>query len=83
MASKTTQKVYQYLVKYITKHGYAPSVREIAKGIGLKSTSTVHDYLKKLQEEGLIEIRGNSSRAIKISGYKFIKSSDGTDNSNT
>lgn len=73
MASKTTQKVYQYLVKYITKYGYAPTVRDICVGVGLKSTSSVYCQLRKLEEEGKIKMRGNSSRAIKVIGYEFVK----------
>ena len=32
------------------EHGYPPSVREICAEVGLRSTSTVHAHLKKLQE---------------------------------
>lgn len=75
MASKTTQKVYQYLVKYIMEYGYAPTVREICKGVGLKSTSSVYCQLRKLEEEGKIKMRGDCSpRAITILAYKFVKS---------
>lgn len=73
MGNKTKQKVYNYIVKYIKENGYAPSVREICQGVGLSSTSSVHNHLKKLQKEGLIEIRGNSPRAIRVVNYKFIK----------
>lgn len=73
MAGETREKVYNFLIKYVEKHGYAPSVREICEGVNLKSTSSVFSHLSKLEEEGKIEMRGNSPRAIKIIGYGYMK----------
>lgn len=75
MAGETRQKVYDYLIEYIKDHCYAPSIREICDGVGLKSTSSVYEHLSKLEEEGKIEMRGNSPRAIKIVGYEFTQKS--------
>ena len=72
----TREKVYDFLLDYIEKNGFAPSVREIAEKVGLKSTSTVVHHLSALEEEGRIEIKGNSPRAIKLVGYKFVKVED-------
>lgn len=73
MENRTKEKVYNFILQYTREYGYAPSIREIAEGIGLKSTSSVHSHLKKLQEDGKIEMRGNSPRAIKIAGYGYMK----------
>lgn len=73
MAGETRQKVYDYLIEYIKEHGYAPSVREIAEGVGLRSSSSAYNHLSKLEEERKIEMRGNSPRAIKVIGYEFVK----------
>lgn len=70
-------KVYNFLVAFTEANGYQPSIREICRGVGLKSTSTVHAHLTSLHIEGKIEIKDKSSRAIKIVGYKFVK--DDTD----
>lgn len=70
----TRKKVYDFLVEFITKNGYAPSVKEIRIGTGLKSTSSVYERLLKLEKEGKIEMkRGYSPRAIKLVDYKFVK----------
>lgn len=42
---KSRQRVYDFLVDFITKNGYAPSVREICVGTDLKSTCTVYNHL--------------------------------------
>lgn len=76
MENRTKEKIYNFILRYIEEYGYAPSIREIAEGIGLKSTSSVHSHLKKLQEEGKIEIRGNSPRAIKVTDYEFTRKNE-------
>ena len=68
--------VYDFLVKFITENLFAPSIREICEGTYLSSTSSVAHHLSVLEKEGKIEIKGNSSRAIKLVGYKFIKVED-------
>ena len=67
------ERVYNFLVDFIKKNGFAPSVREISIGIGLNSTSSVHSHLLKLEEEGRIEMKRNSPRAIKLVGYEYRK----------
>lgn len=59
-----TDRIYEYLQKVIPEQGYAPSVREICEAVGLKSPSTVHFHLKRLQERGLIEKGDFKGRAI-------------------
>lgn len=65
-SEKTIDRVYNYVKYYIKTNTYSPSVRDICKGAGLKSTSSVHMYLKKLDEMGRIEYRPGMRRAIII-----------------
>lgn len=62
-----TDQIYEYLQRVIPEQGYAPSVREICEAVGLKSPSTVHFHLKRLQERGLIEKGDFKGRAIVLS----------------
>ena len=55
MKEKLTEKqsdTLTFIKKFIAKHGYAPSVREICKGLGLSSPATVFVHIKKLEEKG-------------------------------
>lgn len=70
---ETRQGVYDFLVKFITENGYAPSVREIAEATGLKSTSSVYEHLQILEMAGKIHMEKNKPRAISLVGYKFVK----------
>ena len=62
------QSVYDYIAEAISKNGYAPSVRDIEYALGFKSTSTVHMYINRLEEFGLIKKMDGKSRAITLTG---------------
>ena len=68
--TQMTERIYEYLREVIPAQGYAPSVREICSAVGLKSPSTVHFHLKRLQEQGLIEKGDFKGRAIVLTGRK-------------
>ncbi len=61
------RKVYDCL-KSRMENGLPPTVREICKATGLKSTSSVHAYLKMLEEKGLITRDRGLNRAIHLAG---------------
>lgn len=65
-ATDKQQKVLDYVKEQIKKEGYAPSVREICKALNLKSTSTVHGYLSRLEKKGLIQKAALKPRTIRI-----------------
>ncbi|WP_058485483.1 transcriptional repressor LexA [Defluviitalea phaphyphila] len=60
------QEILNYLKKEIKEKGYPPSVREICDAVGLKSTSTVHGHLNRLEKKGLIRRDPTKPRAIEI-----------------
>ena len=66
-------KIYETIVRMIGEQGYAPSVREIGEAVGLKSPSTVHFHLKKLEEAGLIEKSACKGRAITVPTVQDIE----------
>lgn len=70
---ESRQRVYDFLVDFITKNGYAPSVKEICDGIDLKSTSSVYNHLMVLERIGKIHMKANKTRAISLVGYNFVK----------
>lgn len=63
----TRQKqILRYITKQIQTNGYAPSVREIGRAVGLSSTATVHCYLKKLEELGYIRKENQKGRTLRV-----------------
>lgn len=63
---RTSDLIYDFIVSYIDENGYAPSVRDICDGVGVKSTSTVHAHLKRLETQGRLTYEGGKRRAIKL-----------------
>lgn len=64
--SSTQLKILEFIKKEIYSKGYPPAVREICKAVELKSTSTVHGHLEKLEKKGYIRRDPTKPRAIEI-----------------
>ncbi len=64
--SKKQLEVLSFIKKEINRKGYPPSVREICDAVKLKSTSTVHGHLERLEKKGFIRRDPTKPRAIEI-----------------
>ena len=64
--NKREKAILKYIEKQIALNSYPPSVREIGKAVGLKSTATVHGYLAKLEEKGYIKKESQKGRTLKL-----------------
>ena len=60
------EEIYEYIKGFIDENSFPPSVREIGEKFSIKSTSTVHYYLEKLRERGLITQDANKKRAFSV-----------------
>lgn len=58
------ERILAYIQEEIQVRGYAPSVREIGEAVGLKSTSTVHGHLTRLEKKGLLHRDAMKPRAM-------------------
>lgn len=64
------EAILNVIKEAIQKKGYPPSVREIGQKVGLRSSSTVHSYLKRLEEKEVIRRDPTKPRAIEVLGIK-------------
>ena len=64
--SQKQLQILEYMKKEVREKGYPPSVREICDAVGLKSTSTVHGHLERLERKGYIKRDPSKPRAIEI-----------------
>jgi repressor LexA len=62
------QEIWNYLVEYVDRHGYPPTVREIGEHVGLASPSTVHAHLANLERAGLLRRDPTKPRALELIG---------------
>lgn len=68
MAEKNDKEyqILQFIRQSIEKDGFAPTIRDICRAVGIRSTSTVHSYLQRLEEQGLLQRGTNKSRAVRL-----------------
>jgi len=59
-------EIYDFILRFTKEHGYPPSVRETTAAVHLKSPSTVHFHMKKLEAEGYIQKADGKGRAISL-----------------
>lgn len=62
----TQQRILAFIEQEISQKGYPPSVREIGDAVGLKSTSTVHGHLRRLEARGLLRRDAMKPRAMEV-----------------
>ena len=62
------REIWSFLVEYVDRHGYPPTVREIGEAVGLASPSTVHAHLANLERGGLLRRDPTKPRALELVG---------------
>ena len=67
MLTGRQQEIWDFLVDYVDRHGYPPTVREIGDAVGLASPSTVHAHLANLERAGLLKRDPTKPRALELS----------------
>ena len=50
------EQVLNFIREFSAENGYAPSIREICAGVGLRSTASVNYHLKNLQQKGMLTL---------------------------
>jgi repressor LexA len=68
MLTGRQQEIWDFLVDYVDRHGYPPTVREIGEAVGLASPSTVHAHLANLERAGLLKRDPTKPRAVELVG---------------
>ncbi len=62
------RNILDYMVRYLRANTYQPSIREIGREFGIKSTKTVSEHLQALADKGFLERDPSRSRGIRILG---------------
>jgi repressor LexA len=66
MLSKRQREIYDFVLNYVERHGYPPTVREIGEAVGLASPSTVHAHLANLERAGYLKRDPTKPRALEV-----------------
>ena len=65
-SSKRQRELLNFVDGFIKGHGYGPSYREIMRGLGYKSVSTVAVHIDNLIAKGYVRKRDNSARSLEV-----------------
>jgi len=74
LGERRREEIMAFLRDYIATKGYSPSIREISDAVGLRSLSTVHSYLMKLESEGRIKTGNFKARSIVLTDVQSTQS---------
>lgn len=61
-----TIRIYEFIKRYYASNNVTPTMAEIGRHFDLRSSGSVTDHLKKMQERGWITRVPNVSRGIRI-----------------
>lgn len=65
MDTEILESMYTFIREYIHRHGYAPSIRDIA-GACYMTPGNVHRYLDRLEARGRITRQAGVARSIRL-----------------
>ena len=74
--TKRQEKVLDYITSSITERGYPPTLREIGRHMGIRSTNGVNDHLRALERKGYLKREDMKSRALRPVNMDDKKQSD-------
>lgn len=66
MLTRRQKQVLDFVRSHTRTHGYAPTLAEIRRHLGLGSVATVHKHLRLLQEKGAVRRLPHRSRALEV-----------------
>lgn len=59
-------RVFMFVANFAAEHGYAPSMREIGRGVGLSSTSSVSKHIDALEADGRLRSTPGIARSYRV-----------------
>ena len=65
------KQILEYLRQYIQKHGYSPTLQQIADALGVHSLATVHEHLQAMAKKGIIRRYEGAVRGIELVDKKL------------
>lgn len=66
VVTRRQKQVLDFVQTYLRRHGYAPSLEEIGRHLGMTSLATVHKHLTRLESRGVIRRRAHQSRSVEV-----------------
>lgn len=58
------KKIAEFISAYVARHGFSPSLEEIAEKFDLKAISTVHEHIENIKQKGYLWKNSSQPRSI-------------------
>ncbi len=65
--------VLDYINRYSDENGFPPTVRDMCRDLGIKSTATAYDYVNRLRDMGLLNKAENKKRAVAVNTGENVR----------
>lgn len=62
------QRVLDFVLAHLRRHGFPPTYREIGDALGFASPNAARRHLDALQRKGLLELPAHTARGIRVVG---------------
>ena len=71
------RQLLEFITQFIQRFGYAPTLKEIGRALGMNSPATVHEHIDKLRQKGYIKKLDGTARGLEVVTEKY-RSGSGT-----
>ena len=72
------RQILDFITQFIQRFGYAPTLKEIAESVGLKSVATVHEHVDRLRQKGFIKKLDGTNRGLEVVRENYRAASSST-----
>jgi repressor LexA len=59
-------RILGFIVDWNAGRGFSPTVREISRGFGWKTTANVHQHLERMERDGLVTRQPGMARTLRV-----------------
>ncbi len=74
---KRQRQIVDYIAQYTQKHGYSPTLKEIADCLGVSSLATVHEHINALVKKRVVKKYEGAVRGIELIDRKIGSALEG------
>lgn len=62
------RQLLEFISQFIQRYGFAPTLQEMADGVGVKAAATIHEHLRNLERKGFVKLIAGTKRGLEVIG---------------
>lgn len=60
------RQLLDFITQFITRYGYAPTLKEIGEAMNIHSPATIHEHVDRLRQKGFIRKLDGTARGLEV-----------------